>query len=170
MCSWRFPTPGRESMRRRRIASSSPSSRPKRRGRAPVSAVRKALPTGSETVLVVEDEAAIRKLTNLILQKAGYTVLLAESPDAAEQIAGSYPGPIHLMLTDVVMPGMRGPALAERLLRLRPDLRVLYMSGYTDNAIAHHRFLDAGTEFLQKPFTPLALMQKIREVLGSSGP
>src|SRR5664280_611795 len=138
--------------------------------RRPVSGVRKALPTGSETVLVVEDEAAIRKLTNLILQKAGYTVLLAESPDAAEQIAGSYPGPIHLMLTDVVMPGMRGPELAERLLRLRPDLRVLYMSGYTDNAIAHHRFLDAGTEFLQKPFTPLALMQKIREVLGSSGP
>jgi len=138
--------------------------------RRPVSAVRKALPTGSETVLVVEDEAAIRKLTNLILQKGGYTVLLAESPDAAEQIAGSYPGPIHLMLTDVVMPGMRGPELAERLLRLRPDLRVLYMSGYTDNAIAHHRFLDAGTEFLQKPFTPLALMQKIREVLGSSGP
>jgi PAS domain S-box-containing protein len=138
--------------------------------RRPVSAVRKALPTGSETVLVVEDEAAIRKLTNLILQKAGYTVLLAESPDAAEQIAGSYPGPIHLMLTDVVMPGMRGPELAERLLRLRLDLRVLYMSGYTDNAIAHHRFLDAGTEFLQKPFTPVALMQKIREVLGSSGP
>src|ERR1017187_51291 len=74
-----------------------------------------------------------------------YTVLLAESPDAAEQIAGTYPGPIHLMLTDVVMPGMRGPELAERLLRLRLDLRVLYMSGYTDNAIAHHRFLDAGT-------------------------
>jgi CheY-like chemotaxis protein len=138
--------------------------------RRPVSAVRKALPTGSETVLVVEDEAAIRKLTNLILQKAGYTVLLAESPDAAERIAGSYPGPIHLMLTDVVMPGMRGPELAERLLRLRPDLRVLYMSGYTDNAITHHGFLDAGTEFLQKPFTPPALMQKIREVLGSSEP
>jgi two-component system cell cycle sensor histidine kinase/response regulator CckA len=133
--------------------------------RRPVSGVRKALPTGSETVLVVEDEAAIRQLTNLILQKAGYTVLLAESPVAAERIAVSHSGPIHLMLTDVVMPGMRGPELAERLLRLRPDLRVLYMSGYTDDAIAHHGFLDAGTEFLQKPFTPLGLMQKIREVL-----
>jgi two-component system, cell cycle sensor histidine kinase and response regulator CckA len=138
--------------------------------RRPVSGVRKALPTGSETVLVVEDEAAIRQLTNLILQKAGYTVLLAESPVAAERIAVSHSGPIHLMLTDVVMPGMRGPELAERLLRLRPDLRVLYMSGYTDNAIAHHGFLDAGTEFLQKPFTPLGLMQKIREVLGRSEP
>ena len=134
------------------------------------SGLRRALPTGSETVLVVEDEAAIRQLTNLILQKAGYTVLLAESPVEAERIAGSHPGPIHLMLTDVVMPGMRGPELAERLLRQRPDLRVLYMSGYTDNAIAHHGFLDAGTEFLQKPFTPLGLMQKIREVLGRSEP
>jgi two-component system, cell cycle sensor histidine kinase and response regulator CckA len=131
----------------------------------PVSGVRKALPTWSETVLVVEDEAAIRQLTNLILQKAGYTVLLAESPVAAERIAGNHPGPIHLMLTDVVMPGMRGPELAERMLRLRPDLRVLFMSGYTDDAITHHGFLDAGTEFLQKPFTPLGLMQKIREVL-----
>jgi PAS domain S-box-containing protein len=138
--------------------------------RRPISGVRKALPTGSETVLVVEDEAAIRQLTNLILQKAGYTVLLAESPAAAERIAVSHSGPIHLMLTDVVMPGMRGPELAERLLRLKPDLRVLYMSGYTDNAIAHHGFLDAGTEFLQKPFTPLGLMQKIREMLGRSEP
>jgi two-component system cell cycle sensor histidine kinase/response regulator CckA len=130
-----------------------------------VSAINPALRAASETVLVVEDEAAIRQLTKLILQKAGYTVLLAESPVAAERIAGSHPGPIHLMLTDVVMPGMRGPELAERLLRARPDLRVLYMSGYTDNAIAHHGLLDAGTEFLQKPFTPLRLTQKIREVL-----
>ena len=136
----------------------------------PVSAINPALAAESETVLVVEDEAAIRQLTKLILQKAGYTVLLAESPVAAERIAGSHPGPIHLMLTDVVMPGMRGPELAERLLRLRPDLRVLYMSGYTDNAIAHHGLLDAGTEFLQKPFTPLQLTQKIREVLSRSEP
>ena len=135
-----------------------------------MSGIHPALAAASETVLVVEDEAAIRQLTNLILQKAGYTVLLAESPVAAERIAGSHPGPIHLLLTDVVMPGMRGPELAERLLRLRPDLRVLYMSGYTDNAIAHHGFLDAGTEFLQKPFTPNGLMKKIREVLGRSEP
>jgi PAS domain S-box-containing protein len=135
--------------------------------RRPVSGLHPALAagSGSETVLVVEDEAAIRQLTNLVLQKAGYTVLLAESPVTAERIAGSHPGPIHLMLTDVVMPGMRGPELAQRLIRLRPDLRVLYMSGYIDNAIAHHGFLDAGTEFLQKPFSPSRLMQKIREVL-----
>ncbi len=131
----------------------------------PVSAINTALAAESETVLVVEDEAAIRQLTKLILQKAGYTVLLAESPVAAERIAGSHPGPIHLMLTDVVMPGMRGPELAERLIRLRPELRVLYMSGYTDDTIAHHWFLDAGTEFLQKPFTSNTLLRKVREVL-----
>jgi PAS domain S-box-containing protein len=135
-----------------------------------VSGIHPALAAGSETILVVEDEAAIRQLTKIILQKAGYSVLLAESPVAAERMAGSHPGPIHLMLTDVVMPDMRGPELAERLLRQRPDLRVLYMSGYTDDAIAHHGMLDAGTEFLQKPFTPLGLMQKIREVLGRAGP
>jgi two-component system, cell cycle sensor histidine kinase and response regulator CckA len=133
-----------------------------------LSGINPALAAASETVLVVEDEAAIRQLTNLILQKAGYTVLLAESPVAAERIAGSHPAPIDLMLTDVVMPDMRGPELAERLLRLRPDLRVLYMSGYTDDAIAHHGMLDAGTEFLQKPFTSLQLTQKVREVLGRS--
>jgi two-component system, cell cycle sensor histidine kinase and response regulator CckA len=138
--------------------------------RRPVSGDHPAQRAAFETVLVVEDEAAIRQLTRLILQKAGYTVLLAESPVAAERIAGSHPGPIHLVLTDVVMPGMRGPELAERLLRLRPDLRVLYMSGYTDDAIAHHGLLDAGTEFLQKPFTPLRLTQKVREVLGRSEP
>jgi two-component system cell cycle sensor histidine kinase/response regulator CckA len=137
--------------------------------RRPVSGDHTAL-VASETVLVVEDEAAIRQLTKLILQKSGYTVLLAESPAAAERIVGSHPGPIHLMLTDVVMPGIRGPELAERLIRLRPDLRVLYMSGYTDSAIAHHGMLDAGTEFLQKPFTPLQLTQKIREVLNRSEP
>ena len=136
--------------------------------RRPVSGERPALRAESETVLVVEDEAAIRQLTKLILQKAGYTVLLAESPVAAERIAGSHPGPIHILLTDVVMPGMRGPDLAERLIRLRPHLCVLYMSGYTDNAIAHHGLLDAGTEFLPKPFTSLHLTKKIREVLGRS--
>ena len=130
-----------------------------------VSGIHPALAAESATVLVVEDEAAIRQLTNLILQKAGYTVLLAESPVAAERIAGSHPGPIHLLLTDVVMPGMRGPELAQRLLRLRPDLRVLYMSGYIDNAIARLGLLHAGAEFLQKPFTPDGLTRKVREVL-----
>jgi CheY-like chemotaxis protein len=137
--------------------------------RRPISGDHPALRAEFETVLVVEDEAAIRQLTKLILQKAGYTVLLAESPVEAERIAGSHPGPIHLVLTDVVMPGMRGPELAERLLHLRPEVRVLYMSGYTDDAIAHHGFLDSGTEFLQKPFTPNTLLGKVRDVLSSSG-
>ncbi len=135
-----------------------------------LSGIHPKLPTGSGTILVVEDEAAILQLTNLILQKAGYTVLLAKSPAEAELIAGGHPEPIDLLMTDVVMPGMRGPELAERVLRKRPDLRVLYMSGYTDDAIAHHGFVDAGMAFLQKPFTPLGLIKKVHEALGGSEP
>ncbi len=135
-----------------------------------LSGIHPKLPTGSGTILVVEDEAAILQLTNLILQKAGYTVLLAKSPAEAELIAGGHPEPIDLLMTDVVMPGMRGPELAERVLRKRPDLRVLYMSGYSDDAIAHHGFVDAGMAFLQKPFTPLGLIKKVREALGGSEP
>ena len=123
------------------------------------------LPLGSETVLVVEDDAAVRHLARLTLQRNGYRVLEAESPREALAIASAHIEPIHLLLSDVIMPDSDGPPLIDRLRAGRPGLRVLYMSGYTDDTIVSHGVLDSGTPFLQKPFTPLALAQKVREVL-----
>jgi PAS domain S-box-containing protein len=124
-------------------------------------------PRGSETVLLVEDEEGVRELAHEILETLGYTVLAAGRPDEALKIVAQHPGPIHLLLTDVIMPGMSGPALAGRLLSARRDLKVLYMSGYTD---LRHGLLAAGTTLLQKPFTPDALARKVREVLDSAPP
>jgi CheY-like chemotaxis protein len=107
------------------------------------------------------------------LEDAGYRVVEAATPRQALDIAESHPGNIHLMLTDVVMPGMSGRDLAERLKPLRPGAAVVYMSGYTDDAIGQHGLLEAGTHFLQKPFTSQHLLLKCREVLGepmASGP
>lgn len=121
---------------------------------------------GSETILLVEDETQVRNLTRKILQENGYTVLEARHGEEALELCQQNEGPIHLLLTDVVMPGgMSGRELAERLLSLRPEIKVLYMSGYTDNAIIHHGVLDAGTAFIQKPFDPNALAHKVRAVL-----
>jgi hypothetical protein len=125
-------------------------------------------PTGSETVLLVEDESALRGMIREALEDAGYRVLDAATPRQALAIAESHQGNIHMMLTDVVMPGMSGRDLAERLKPLRPGVAVVYMSGYTDDAIGQHGLLDAGTHFLQKPFTSHQLLQKCREVLGAS--
>lgn len=130
--------------------------------------LRSAPPQGSETVLLVEDEDGVRSLVRGILEAGGYKVLEANRPLRAWATCQQFEGPIHLLLTDVVMPQMNGPDLAEKLKSLRPDTKVLYMSGYTDGAILHHGVLEPGTPFLQKPFTPDVLARKVREVLDSS--
>ena len=121
---------------------------------------------GSETVLLVEDDEPLRTLAREILSIRGYTVLDAISPSEALRLADGHPGPIHLLLTDVVMPQMNGRQVADHLLAARPGLKVLFMSGYTDAAIVEHGVLEPGTHFLQKPFTPDGLSRKVREALG----
>lgn len=122
-------------------------------------------PKGTETILLVEDETSVRKLASTILQDSGYTVVEAASGDEALEISGRHTARIHLMLTDVVMPGTSGREAAQSITALRPEMRVLYMSGYTDDAIVHHGILDAQTPFIQKPFTPAALLHKVRDLL-----
>jgi CheY-like chemotaxis protein len=123
-------------------------------------------PRGTETVLIVEDAAAVRTVTRQVLERQGYTVLEAPNGDAALQIAAKHHGPIHLLLTDVVMPGASGRQLAEQLVRLRPEIAVLYVSGYTDDAVVRHGVLESGVAYLQKPFTADRLAHRVREVLG----
>jgi signal transduction histidine kinase len=129
--------------------------------REPLSGVRR----GSETVLVVEDEAEVRALARDILEMSGYSVLEAGGPHEALELVERRREPIHLVLTDVVMPGMSGRALAGRLAAVAPEIRVMYMSGYTDDTLGRHGMLDSGTAFLEKPFTPQALSRKVRETL-----
>jgi len=123
------------------------------------------LPRGTETILLVEDAAAVRAVTRQVLERQGYTVLEAAHGAAALQTAAGHPGPIHLLLTDVVMPVLSGRQLADQLARLRPDAKVLYASGYTDDAVVRHGVLEAGISYLQKPFTADSLARKVREVL-----
>jgi two-component system, cell cycle sensor histidine kinase and response regulator CckA len=120
---------------------------------------------GTETILLVEDEAALRTLVRGILISQGYKVLEAANGTEALTTSGQYKDPIHLLLADVVMPKMSGRELAERMTGFRPDMKVLYVSGYTDEAIVHNGMLDPSMDFLQKPFSPAALGRKIREVL-----
>jgi CheY-like chemotaxis protein len=120
---------------------------------------------GTETVLVVEDQPQVRKLTLAMLESQGYRLLEAASGSEALSMSERYPEPIHLLITDVEMPGMTGRELATRLVALRPSLKTLYTSGYTANAIAHEGVLDAGVAYLPKPFSPVQLAAKVREVL-----
>jgi PAS domain S-box-containing protein len=123
---------------------------------------------GSETILLVEDEEAVRTLARKTLESCGYRILEASNGLEALRVAEGHSEPaLHLLLTDVVMPGMGGRDLADQLIRLRPEMKVLYMSGYTDNAIVHHGILNPGIQFLQKPFSPQFLVQKVQETLKS---
>ena len=123
--------------------------------------------TGTETILLVEDEEALRKVAKRSLEAVGYAVLTASAGDEALLISEQHAGTIHLLLTDVVMPRMSGKALAQALLKRRPMTKVLYMSGYADNAFVHHGVVDEGTYFLSKPFTATDITQKVRAVLDS---
>jgi CheY-like chemotaxis protein len=121
---------------------------------------------GSETLLVVEDEEGVRVLVRDYLRMNGYTVLEARHGAEALNIACEHPGEISLMITDVIMPGMNGRELAERMGILRPAMKVLYMSGYAETAVYRKGVLEPGAPFLQKPFGPLDLGRKVRDVLG----
>ena len=122
---------------------------------------------GNETILLVEDDPAILSMTTVMLQRQGYPVLAASTPLEAMRLAGIHPA-VQLLITDVIMPEMNGRELGQRLLALHPNLKLLYMSGYTANVIAHHGVLDADVHFLQKPFTVKALALKVREALGDA--
>jgi PAS domain S-box-containing protein len=124
-----------------------------------------ALPQGTETVLLVEDEKGVRELAREYLEMTGYTVIEAENGHTALELAALHSGPIHLLMTDVVMPGISGRELSERVKAIRPDIRVLFMSGYTDQAVVHHGILETDAVLLQKPFTVAALAAKLRDIL-----
>jgi two-component system cell cycle sensor histidine kinase/response regulator CckA len=120
---------------------------------------------GTETILLVEDEAQVRILARDLLRRVGYNVILAQNAGEALLLSDQHQGRIHLLLTDVIMPHVGGAELVRRLQPKRPDMKVLYMSGYTDNTIVHHGILDPGISFLEKPITPEALLNKVRETL-----
>jgi two-component system, cell cycle sensor histidine kinase and response regulator CckA len=118
------------------------------------------------TVLIVEDDPGVRDLSAKILRRRGYTVLAAEGGDEARQICERHEGAIHVLLSDVMMPGMNGPMVAKMLRSMRPDLKVVFMSGYSSADVARHGVVQDDAPFLQKPFTPERLANTISEVLG----
>jgi CheY-like chemotaxis protein len=126
--------------------------------------------SGKETILVVEDEPSLRAMIGEILESAGYEVLGGPTPAEALAAAAAHRGPLSLVLTDVVMPGMSGRQVADALQSSRPEARVLFMSGYTDDTISHHGILERGLQFLQKPFTTEGLLRKVRDVLSDPPP
>jgi PAS domain S-box-containing protein len=128
------------------------------------------MPGGSETVLVAEDEDGVRWIERLVLASCGYAVLEARDAEEALRLAGRHAGPLHLLVTDVVMPGLDGRQLADRLAAQVPGLRVLFVSGYAGKAVLARGVTEEGAGFLQKPFTPIALARKVREVLDAPAP
>jgi len=140
------------------------------RAPAPVEPIPEHALQGSETVLLVEDDAMLRSLTRRVLEESGYTVLEASSGKEALAVGERHTGPIHAMLTDVVMPRMSGAALSKRLVKLHPETKVIYMSGYTDEAIVRQGVLDPSVVFVQKPYSPAGLLRKLRGALDSGDP
>jgi CheY-like chemotaxis protein len=125
---------------------------------------------GLETILLVDDAAPLRGLTRRLLEDCGYTVLDSGDPVAAIAMAAQHKGPLPLMITDVVMPGLSGPVLADKLAAARPEMRVLYTSGYADDEVAQHGMVGLDSAFLEKPFTRDALVRKVRELLDLAMP
>jgi len=125
---------------------------------------------GDETVLIVEDERKVRNLARDILAERGYRVIVAEDIEEARELARDLGTTIDLLLTDVVMPRMNGPEIYARIAGARPEIKVLYMSGYAEDAIGHRGVLDSGIHFLRKPFSPRTLTQKVRTALDSPAP
>ena len=125
-------------------------------------------PRGTETLLLVEDDDVVRALSRHVLASCGYAVLEATNGEHALRVVAEHAGAIHTVITDVVMPGMGGRQLTEHLIKLYPKVKVLYVSGYTDDAILRHGILTHQVNFLQKPFSPFALAKKVREILDVS--
>ncbi len=135
-------------------------------GHVPAAAPGEAL-HGDETILLVEDDDSVRQMVREVLVHYGYTVLEARNGREAVDLCGRHPGAVHMMLTDVVMPGMSGKELSEKVTPLQPEMKVLFMSGYTSDAILQREVLDPGVAFIQKPFAVASLARKTREVLDS---
>lgn len=127
--------------------------------------IEEGLPRGDEPILVVENDEEVRKITGRILRMQGYRVLEASNGGDVFSVCDQYEGPIHLTITDVVMPEMKGTELAKRLSSSYPEMKVIYMTGYVEDVISHHGVLEKGMENLQKPFTINDLARKVREVL-----
>ena len=157
-----YSEPGRGTTVKIYLPSAEAKAAPEAAAQSPAAALR-----GSETILVLEDEARVRKLVCEVLAARGYHVLEAVRGQEAIRLAKEHRGRIHLLLADVVMPEMSGPQALEQIRARHPNMKVLFMSGYTDEAMMHHRILDSGAPFLQKPFLPEALARKVREVLAS---